>query len=204
MSTHSSAADLERQIREHREAISKLQRESEREQQRDWPPKDFYMIWHLVFGITLGGLGALVSLAFNAIGAPLFGHPAMQLIRVYLTFPMGEQALVAEQGLVLSVGAGLYLAAGAIFGVIFHFILRRFRDGSKLRLFVIASLLGLAVWIINFYLILSWLQPALLGGRWIVEQIPFWVAALTHLAFAWTVWLGEAWGRFDRGVEGHR
>jgi hypothetical protein len=204
MSTHSSAADLERQIREHREAISKLQRESEREQKGDWPPQDFYLVWHLVFGITLGGLGALVSLALNAIGAPLFGQPAMQLIRVYLTFPMGEQALVAEQGLVLSVGAGLYLAAGAIFGVIFHFILRRFRHGSKLRLFAVASLLGLAVWIVNFYLILSWLQPALLGGRWIVEQIPFWVAALTHLAFAWTIWLGEAWGRFDRGAEDHR
>ena len=53
------------------------------------------------------------------------------------------------------------------------------------------------MWIVNFYLILSWLQPALLGGRWIVDQIPIWVAVLTHLAFAWTIWAGEVWGRVE-------
>ena len=197
MSAHRTPDERERLIREHREAIGQLESETVESRNDDWPPQGFYLIWHLVVGITLGGLGALVSLAFNVIGAPLFGEPSMQLIRVYLTFPMGEQALVAEEGLVLSVGAGLYLATGAILGIAFHLFLRNHRDGGRVRLFLIATALGLAVWIVNFYLILSWLQPALLGGRWIVDEIPFWVAALTHLAFAWTVCAGEIWGRVE-------
>jgi hypothetical protein len=51
---------------------------------------------------------------------------------------------------------------------------------------------------VNFYLVLSWLQPLLLGGDWIVVMIPWWVGALTHLAFVWTIFLGENFaGRFQ-------
>jgi hypothetical protein len=47
-------------------------------------------------------------------------------------------------------------------------------------------MLALAVWVVNFYFILSWLQPVLIGGNWILELVPAWVAALTHLVFGWT------------------
>lgn len=197
MSSHLTQQERERLIREHREEIRRLESEKSPPSADEWPPKGFYLIWHLVVGITLGGLGALVSLALNVVGAPLFGEPPMQLIRVYLTFPMGEQALVAEQGLVLSVGAGLYLATGAIYGIAFHLFLRNRRDSGPVKLFLISTALGLGVWLVNFYLILSWLQPALLGGRWIVDGIPVAVAAATHLAFAWTIWAGEVWGRVE-------
>ena len=50
-----------------------------------------------------------------------------------------------------------------------------------------ASGLAIAVWLVNFYGILSWLQPLLFGGNWIVERIPWWVAAATHLVFGWTM-----------------
>jgi len=41
------------------------------------------------------------------------------------------------------------------------------------------------LWGVNFYGILSWLQPALFGGNWIVDPqyLPPWVAAGTHLVF---------------------
>lgn len=197
MTSQHTPEERSRLIREHREVIRRLESEELAATAGGWPPRGFYLVWHLVVGITLGGLGALVSLGFNVIGAPLFGEPSMQLIRVYLTFPMGAHALVAEEGLVLSVGAGLYLITGAMLGIFFHLVLRNFRAGGTLRLFLIATALGLAVWVVNFYLVLSWLQPALLGGRWIVDEIPFWVAALTHLAFAWTIWAGEIWGRVE-------
>ena len=58
------------------------------------------------------------------------------------------------------------------------------------------SLLALGVWLVNFYGILSWLQPLLFGGRWIVEQIPWWVAALTHLVFGWTMLIVYPLGRY--------
>jgi hypothetical protein len=197
MESRRTPQERDKLIREHREAIRRLESEELQTSADTWPPQGFYLVWHLVVGITLGGLGALVSLAFNVIGAPLFGQPSMQLIRVYLTFPMGERALVAEEGLVLSVGAGLYLATGAILGIGFHLFLRNYRKSTPAKLWLIATALGLAVWIASYYLILSWLQPALLGGRWIVDEIPFWVAALTHLAFAWTIWAGEVWGRVE-------
>jgi len=204
MNSHHTPQATRELIEEHREAIRRLEREEARQAGATRAPQGFYLVWHIVVGITLGGLGALVSLAFNVIGAPIFGQPAMQLIRVYLTFPMGQSALVAEEGLVLSVGAGLYLATGAILGIFFHLLLRNHRDKGRARLFLMATALGLGVWIVNFYLILSWLQPLLLGGRWIVDDIPIWVAALTHLAFAWTIWAGEVWGRVEPTLGEHR
>ncbi|NIL99396.1 MAG: hypothetical protein GTN89_00165 [Acidobacteria bacterium] len=197
MSSQRTPQERERLIEEHVDAIRRLESEGREEDTGGWPPQGFYLLWHLVVGITLGGLAALVSLGFNVVGAPLFGQPSMQLIRVYLTFPMGERALTAEEGLALSVGAGLYLITGAILGIGFHLVLRTFRPDGPTKMFLVATALGLGLWIVNFYLILSWLQPVLLGGRWIVDEIPFWVAALTHLAFAWTIWVGEYWGRFE-------
>jgi hypothetical protein len=189
----------DRLVQEHRDAIRKLESQALEGQRADgWPPDGFYLLWHVVVGMMLGCLGAMVSLAANVVGAPLFGERPLQLIRVYLTFPMGERALEAEQGLVLFVGCALYLVTGALYGVVFHLLMTwYFADASRARRFVIGSLLGLALWIVNFYLVLSWLQPLLLGGNWIVGMVPFWVAGLTHLAFAWTMLLGELWGRFE-------
>jgi hypothetical protein len=42
---------------------------------------------------------------------------------------------------------------------------------------------------VMFYGILSWLQPMLFDGRWIVDntRLPWWVAAATHVVFGWTI-----------------
>jgi hypothetical protein len=51
------------------------------------------------------------------------------------------------------------------------------------------------------------LQPLLFGGNWIVEQIPWWVGALTHLVYGWTMVVVYPLGRYvpyhrqtDRGA----
>lgn len=188
----------QRLIDEHRDAIRRLEATPVAAESAAWPPRGYYLLWHLVVGMTLGGIGALVSLGANMIGAPLFGEHPLRLIRVYLTFPMGESALTAEAGSVLFVGCMLYLATGALFGIAFHLVLSlHFRDATRARTFAVATALGLGLWIFNYYLVLSWLQPMLLGGNWIVRLVPIWVAALTHLCFAWTVAAGESFGRFD-------
>jgi hypothetical protein len=186
-------------VEEHLNAIRKLEAiEVETEQDAAWPPNQYYLLWHIVVGMMLGGVGAVVSLMANIAGAPLFGERPLQLIRVYLTFPMGERALDADQGLVLFVGCTLYILTGALYGIAFHLIMSSwFPDAPKGKRFVVASLIGLGLWIVNFYLILSWLQPLLLGNNWIVRMVPVWVGALTHLAFAWTMLIGEFWGRFE-------
>ena len=198
MSSHRTPQERDRLIREHRDAIDRLETEDRESGPDEWPPQGFYLIWHLVVGITLGGLGALVSLAFNVIGAPLFGEPALKLIRVYLTFPMGARALEAGQGVLLFVGSLLYMITGAIYGILFHLMMRLgFREASAGKRFIVATVFGLGIWIFNFYLVLSWLQPMLLGDNWIVRMVPWWVAASTHLTFAWAMLLGESWGRFE-------
>ena len=188
----------QRLIDEHREAIRHLEAAPVADDRAPWPPRGYYLLWHLVVGMTLGGIGALVSLGANMIGAPLFGEHPLRLIRVYLTFPMGEAALTAEAGSVLFVGCMLYLATGALFGIAFHLTLSLlFRDATRARKFAVATAMGLGLWIFNYYLVLSWLQPMLLGGNWIVRLVPIGVAAATHLCFAWTVAAGESFGRFD-------
>ena len=42
---------------------------------------------------SCSSLGAIVSLPLDLIGAPIAGKSPLELIRVYLTFPLGEKAL---------------------------------------------------------------------------------------------------------------
>lgn len=187
-------------IDQHQEAIRNLEKEpvADSPTSDGWPPDRFYLLWHVVVGMASGSIASLVSLGANVIGAPFFGRDPMELIRVFLTFPMGERALNVDQGLVLTVGCALFLATGAVFGVFFHLCLTvYFKEASPSKLFLAATLMGLGLWVVNFYGILSWLQPLLLGGNWVVRLIPPWVGALTHLAFAWTVAAGQVWGRFE-------
>jgi hypothetical protein len=162
-----------------------------------YPPRGYYTTYHVLAGILLGFAGAASSLLFNVVGSLLVGQHPLQLIRVYLTFPLAGQALGLESGLALGIGTCLYLLTGSFYGVVFHVVLSRFFDrASRRRRFAVASALGLGLWLVNYYALLSWLQPMLFGGNWIVRLIPFWVAALTHLVFAWTMLLIEQWARF--------
>lgn len=183
--------------------VERLENEIERESKKnDWTSSGYYTTFHILAGMMLGFLGAASSLLFNIVGSMLVKQHPMELIRVFLTFPLGEKALHAESGAILALGCCLYLGTGMVYGALFHvFLSRFFAKASKQKRFIAASLMGLVLWVINFYGILSWLQPAAFGGDWIVRLVPFWVAALTHLVFAWTMLLVDEWGYFDR--EGH-
>ena len=145
-------------------------------------------------GLWQGALAGCVSLVLNIIGSVLWPtidgtaqHP-LRLIEVYLTFPLGARALDLEGGSLLALGCIMYLATGMLYGMAFVLVLSYFLPNANLRDRLIAcSLMAVVVWAVNFYGILSWLQPWLLGGAWITELIPWWVAAVTHLAFGWTI-----------------
>jgi hypothetical protein len=192
------AETRKRKIAEHLEAIRELEETATEASGRAWPPDRYYLLWNVVVGLMLGTLASVVSLLANTVGAPLFGRRPLELIRVYLTFPMGESALAVDDGVLLFVGCLLYLVTGAVYGLLIHLTMSWYFSGAPLKKRLqVATALGLALWVVNFYLVLSWLQPLLLGGSWILSEVPPWVAALTHLAFAWTVVLGETWGRFE-------
>ena len=169
-------AARKQRIAEHLEAIRRLEAEAAVSTDSPaWPPKGFYLLWHVVVGMMLGTIGASVSLFANIVGATLFGKHPLELIRVYLTFPMGEQALHADRGLVLFMGCALYLVTGAFYGIGFHLLFTTvLKHATFKRRLITATGLGLGVWVVNFYFVLSWLQPLLLGGNWIVTMVPFW------------------------------
>lgn len=193
------------------ERVQKLEHElAASESAGQWPPKDFYLEYYATSGFMLGMFGAMVSLLVNVIGAPIVGKSPLELIRVYLTFPLGAKALeLASQqtdvyaigdGVILAVGCCLYLATGMLLGVPFFVVLVRLTENKSVGVrLAVATGLSLVLWVINFYGILSWLQPALIGGNWIVDPavLPTWVAAVTHLVFGWTLALLYPLGRFQ-------
>lgn len=162
-------------------------------------PKGMYPAYDVTAGCVLGMFGAATSLLFNVIGSLVVGQHPLQIIRVYLTFPMGEQAFDprVSNDLLLAVGCCLYMGTGMLLGVPFYLLFKRLGQGqSMFKQFVLATGLSLAIWVINFYGVLSWLQPMLFGGNWIVRDIPEWVGASTHLVFGWTIWLAHPFGVF--------
>ncbi len=176
---------------------------------RLWPEVGFEARPHLKAGIVLGGFAGCTSLLTNIIGSvfwPAIGgeeqYP-LRLIQVYLTFPLGEAALQLNSGALLALGCVLYLCTGMLYGMLFEllisYLLPHARLGARL---IFCSILALGVWAINFYALLAWMQPLFLGGRWIIELIPWWVAALTHLVFGWTMALVFPLGLHESGRSG--
>lgn len=162
----------------------------------------YYLSYYATTGFFLGMIGAVTSLVLNIVGSLLVGQHPLQLIKVYLTFGLGEKALdpKLDSGMVLAIGCCLYIATGMLLGVVFQVALSRFADQATLvKRLAIASGLALIVWFVNYYLLLSWIQPLLFGGNWIVDSnyLPPWVAVLTHLAFGWTMALVYPLGAYE-------
>lgn len=164
--------------------------------------RGFYLTYYATAGFFLGMLAALASLAFNVAGSYLVGQHPLQLIKVYLTFGLGERALDPQlsDGLVLIIGCCLYIATGMFLGIPFQIIMTRFAgSGGLAARLAVATAVAIAIWLINFYLVLSWLQPLLFGGNWIVDpaRLPVLVAILTHLVFGWTMAVVYPLGKFE-------
>lgn len=199
----------QREFEDLKARVEELEEElSEMSSPRWEPGGGYYPAYQATAGFLLGMLGAGVALLVNVIGAPIAGKHPLELIRVYLTFPLGEKALelaaagrdaqTVSDGMVLAFGCCLFIGTGMLLGIPFQLALSRLGDQATLvRRLIVATLFAIGLWLVNFYLILSWLQPALFGGNWIVDSryLPWWVAAGTHLIFGWTMALVEPWGR---------
>jgi hypothetical protein len=166
-----------------------------------WAKQGYYLTYYATAGSVLGMVAALVSLMFNIIGASVAGKDPLQLIRVYLTFGLGARALdpAFDNGLALAMGCVLYIATGMLLGIVFHVILTRYASTAGLGGRIAwATAIAVAIWLVNFYCLIAWLQPLLFGGTWIIDnqELPWWVALATHLVFGWTMALVYPWGLF--------
>jgi hypothetical protein len=194
----------ERELERLRDQVRELEGDLIKEKaERGWEATGYYTAYYATAGFMLGIFGAMTSLLANVICAPIAGKTPLELIRIYLTFPLGEKALeltstgpgvyAVGDGVILAIGCCLYLGTGMLLGIPVYMTLARFaRKGGLLLRLVVATVVSLLIWGINFYGILSWLQPLLVGGdpgNWITNSnyLPWWVAAATHLVFGWTV-----------------
>ena len=199
------------ELEELRTRVRELETQVEAEKTAgQWPPKGFYAEYYATTGFILGMFGAAISLLVNVIGAPIAKKSPLELIRIYLTFPLGEKALelasgvkdvyVIGDGVILAIGCCLYLGTGMLLGIPFFVSLVWLTEGKSViyRLFI-ATILATLLWVINFWGILSWLQPLLFHGNWITnpEYLPSWVALVTHLVFGWTLALLYPWTKFQ-------
>ncbi len=201
----------QRELAELKQRVAVLEAELAEQARGDqWDHSRFYGTYYGTVGFVFGGVAAMASLLLNVVGAPIAGKNSLEIIRIYLTFPLGEKALsltsadgsqyVISDGTILALGCCLYIATGMVLGVFFHWMICRFaRDSSVTVRLLWGTGLAVGVWLINFYGILSWLQPALFGGNWITsgEYLPWWVALATHLVFGWTMALMAPLGRFE-------
>ena len=181
MTTDEQSARL-KELEELRDRVAKLEREVQTPVD-EWRPDEFYTAYYATTGFMLGIFGATTSLLFNVIGSLIVGQHPLKLIQVYLTFPLGQKALSPEfdTGMALAIGCCLYLGTGMFLGIPVQIVLGKFAHNSSLMTrLIVASLVGAALWILNFYVILSWLQPLLFKGNWIVEQVPWAVGLLIN------------------------
>jgi hypothetical protein len=167
---------------------------------KPFQPKGYYAAYYATTGFMLGMFAAMSSLLFNIVGSALVGQYPLQLIRVYLTFPLGDQALELDSGLALAIGCCLYLATGMLLGIPMYLALTRWTAGGSFgKRIMVASLVSILIWVFMYYGILSWLQPAVVKmspQNYIVHRVPPWVALLTHLVFGWTMVLLYPLGDF--------
>jgi hypothetical protein len=163
-------------------------------------PRGYYAAYYATTGFMLGIFGAMSSLLFNVVGSVLVGQHPLELIRVYLTFPLGDRALELDSGLALAIGCCLYLGTGMLLGIPMYLALTKWTATSGIgKRMLVASLISVVIWLVMYYGILSWLQPAVVDmspQNYIVNRVPFWVALLTHLVFGWTMVLVYPLGDF--------
>ena len=89
--------DKQRELKDLRVRVHQL--ESELGQPAaPWRPSGYYTAYYATTGFMLGGVAAMSSLLFNIIGSLLFEENPLELIRVYLTFPMGATGVGLRRG----------------------------------------------------------------------------------------------------------
>ena len=185
-----------REIEQHRAAIIDLEAQLREPVTHSWPPVGFYLTFYIVAGATIGILGSVTSFAFNVLGSLLVKQDPLLVLRVYGTVFLGAKALTTDDLNFFMLVAVVHFSVGASAGAVFQVFISRFVPERPALQIVLGGVYGLLMWIVNFYLIIAWLQPRLVGQAYVLELMPVWIAALTHLIYGLTLGVLQPLGRF--------
>jgi hypothetical protein len=161
-----------------------------------WPPPGFYLTYYVVAGTILGILGSLVSFICNVLGSLLVNQDPLRVLRVYGTVFLGPAALTTDQLDFFMIVAIVHFSVGAAAGAVFHVLVNRFVPGRAGLQVVLGAGYGLVMWVVNFYLVIAWLQPLLVGRAYVLQLMPVGVAVATHVVYGLTLGLLQPLGRF--------
>lgn len=184
------------EIERHRAAIAALEADLEPPSARGWPPVGFYLTFYIVAGVTIGILGSLTSFIFNVLGSLLVRQDPLLFLRVYGTVFLGKAALTTDDLNFFMLVAVVHFSVGASAGAVFQVLVSRYVPERWGLQVVLGGLYGLLMWVVNFYVVIAWLQPRLFGEAYVLELMPVWVAVLTHLIYGLTLGVLQPLGRF--------
>ncbi len=188
--------EILKDIARHRAAIVELEAQLREPVTHSWPPVGFYLTYYIVAGTTIGILGSVTSFLFNVIGSLVVNQDPLLFLRVYGTVFLGAKALTTDDLNFFMLVAVVHFSVGASAGAVFHVLVNWFvPDWPGLQV-LLGALYGLLMWVVNFYLVISWLQPHLVGEAFVLKLMPAWVAALTHGIYGLTLGLLQPLGRF--------
>lgn len=184
------------EIEQHRARIAELESELAGPGTATWPPTGFYLTFYIVAGATIGVLGSVTSFLFHIVGSLVMRQDPLLFLRVYGTMFLGKEALTTVDLNFFMLVAVVHFSVGAAAGMVFQVLVSRFAPEGALLHVLLGALYGLVMWVVNFYGVIAWLQPELVGQAYILELMPAWIAALTHVIYGVTLGLLQPLGRF--------
>lgn len=192
--------ELHAEIAKHREAIARLEarlEEIEGPKPADpWPPEGFYLTYYVVAGLMLGVLGSLTSFLMNVGGSILVDQDPLLFLRVYGTVFLGKEALVTSDLNFFMLVAVVHFSIGAVAGAVFHVLVSLYTPEKAIVTVGLGAVYGLVMWVVNFYVVIDWLETSLYGQAYVLELMPAWVAALSHMIYGVTLGALQPLGRF--------
>jgi hypothetical protein len=191
-----SREEILREIERHRLALAALEARLGDAPVAHWPPAGFYLTFYIVAGTTIGIVGSVVSFLFHVVGSLLVHQDPLRFLRVYGTVFLGASALTTDDLNFFMLVAIVHFSVGAAAGAVFHVLVSRFVPARTVVHLGLGVLYGLVMWLVNFYVVIAWLQPRLVGEAFVLQLMPAWIAALTHVIYGVTLGALQPLGRF--------
>lgn len=194
--------ELHAEIAKHRDAIARLESRLEEiegpkaAETEPWPPEGFYLTYYVVAGLMLGVLGSLVSFLANVVGSIVIEQDPLLFLRVYGTVFLGKEALVTHDLNFFMLVAVVHFSVGAVAGAVFHVLVSLYTPERAVVSIGLGAIYGLLMWVVNFYVVIEWLETSLYGQAFVLELMPAWVAAFTHMLYGITLGALQPLGRF--------